>query len=423
MSTSTAKISELPTDVPIVEMDPLDPAFNHDPYPTLEKWRELGPVVFDKTHGNYLVLSYKGCQKVMSKLTEFDSQHPDKQFHLINSHGGVTMEAVDDRRRHHDIRGIWQSEFEKSTIAEYRGLIERVVSTQVDPVVDKLRAGETIDAIPNMLRDIPAMVISEMLGIDVAMGHLFGEWSDAIADGVHGERDSGPRGQELLRLGAEGRDKLHDYVRGVVEERRGCPVQSDLISKMVHDDYAKENMSEQEVVASSAQLVLAGNETTSRLMGTCIAVLGENPDQRKLLLEDRSLIPQAIEEIHRWRTIVQAMPRNANSDESTVEGVKIPKGAEVWAMFGAANRDPERWERPGELDILRDPQANLAFAFGIHICMGLNLARLESEVMINQLLDKAPDFELAAPVKHGLGYPFPTWSPVGVMIATPTRAA
>jgi cytochrome P450 len=419
VNTSTLKISELPQDVPIVEMDPQDPAFNHDPYPTLEKWRELGPVVFNKSNGRYLVLSYKGCQKVMTKLSEFDSQHPDKQFHLINTHGGVTMEAVDDRRTHHQMRSIWQSEFERSTIEQYRELIERVVTAQVDPVVARLRAGETIDAIPNMTRDIPAMVISEMLGIDVEMGHTFGEWSDAVAEAVLGERDDSPLGRELLARGAEGRDKLQAYVRGVVDERRGCPVQHDLISKMVHDDYAKEHMSEQQVVASCAQLVLAGNETTSRLMGTCIAVLGEHPDQRKLLAEDRSLIPQAIEEIHRWKTIVQAMPRHANSDESTVEGVKIPKGTEVWAMFGAANRDPERWDHAGELDILREPQQNLAFAFGIHICLGLNLARLESEVLINQILDKMPDFELAAPIAHGLGYPFPTWSPIGVTIGVP----
>jgi cytochrome P450 len=413
----SAGSTELPVDAPIVEMDSNDPTLNCDPYSTIESWREQGPVVFNRTNGRYLVLSYRGCQKVLTKLAEFDSQHPDKQAHFLNAHGGITMEAVDDRRRHYEMRSIWQSDFERSALEDrYRPVIEDIVTRQVDPMVERLRAGETIDVIPDVLRDIPAMAISAMLGIDIEMGHDLGKWSDDIAAAVVGERDHTEKGKALLAQGAESRHKLHAYVAGVVDEHRSTTATDNLISKLVYSDFARAEMSQQEVVSSSAQLVLAGNETTSRLMSVCLAALGTNPDQRRLLLQDRGLVPQAVNEIHRWKTVVQAMPRNANSDESTVEGVRIPRGVEVWAMLGAANRDPDRWERPSVLDITREPKQHMGFAHGIHICLGLNLARLETEILINHILDKIPNFELAEPVKYGLGYPFPAWSPLSVVI-------
>jgi cytochrome P450 len=175
-------------------------------------------------------------------------------------------------------------------------------------------------------------------------------------------------------------------------------------------------MDEQEIVASNTQLVFAGNETTAKLMASTLVALGLHPEQRRLLVEARSLIPQAIEEVLRWMPVVDALPaRHACSDESEVGGVRVPRGAAMAPLIVAANRDPSRWRDPHRFDILRERKQHLGFGFGMHVCLGLNLARLEVQVWLDCLLDRLPDYHVAGPIDYG--HHFILRGPVAVPLA------
>jgi cytochrome P450 len=184
---------------------------------------------------------------------------------------------------------------------------------------------------------------------------------------------------------------------------------------MVFHDFAR-SMEEQEIVASVTQLVFAGNETTAKLMASTLVALAQHPDQRRALTADRSLIPQAIEEVLRWMTVVTNLQaRHACSPDSHVQGIPIPVGAAMAPLVAAANRDPARWDNPHAFDIFRPAKQHLGFGFGMHVCLGLNLARLETEIWLDRLLDRLPDYTLAAPIDYGRS--FLLRGPVAVPVA------
>jgi cytochrome P450 len=174
-------------------------------------------------------------------------------------------------------------------------------------------------------------------------------------------------------------------------------------------------MTDNEVIASNTQLVFAGNETTAKLMAHTLVSLAAHPDQRRLLAGDRSLIPQAIEEVHRWQTITQFIDRDVRNGDVQLGGVVIPNGSVVTPMQGAANRDPARWETASSFDITRPPRQHLGFGFGMHSCIGLNLARLEAQIWLDRFLDELPDYEVVRDVDYGSN--FQLRGPLAVQIA------
>jgi cytochrome P450 len=175
-------------------------------------------------------------------------------------------------------------------------------------------------------------------------------------------------------------------------------------------------MTRSEIVANSSQIVFAGAGTTTTLMSSCIVLLAMHPDQRRAVGADRSLVPRAIEEVLRYRGVTQlTAPRIVVDGDAEVDGVRVPEGAQIIAMVGAANRDPDRWERPNDLDVLREPKQHLGFGFGMHSCLGMNLARLEIEVYLNRMLDLLPEWQVTNEID--LSNPFGTIPEI--MVAAP----
>jgi cytochrome P450 len=397
---------------PTIEQDWLDPAFSADPYPSFERWRALGPVVYNEPGQEYLVTGFRDCQQVLRGVQHFSSE--DLQELFIRLFGGITMEAI-DTARHHEMRAVWAPHFERRSLESMRAQIEAISAPQVDAFVERVRSGEVVDAVANMTRAIPTLVIAKMLGIDESMHGEFSSWSDAMGATQTGVYDlNSERGQLVIAEGRAGTAALNDYIASAVRDRRARSGGEDLVSIMVNHDFAKQ-MSDQEIVASNTQLVFAGNETTAKLMATVLVALGQHPDQRRALAADRSLVPQAVEEIHRWQTIVQTLPRRVISEDAAVDSVPIPRGSLVRVLSGAANRDPSRWQNPDLLDISREQRLHLGFGFGMHVCIGVHLARLELEVWLNQILDKLPDYELAENIEYGRS--FALRAPVAVPIA------
>ncbi len=384
------------TDVPVVNISFSEPGFNQDPYPKLEEIRAVGPIVYNELLDRWMVSSYADVSHVLGDPTRFAQGVSDA---FVDFFGGPTMETIDDPQRHDAIRGIWARDFWRGSLERQRPLVEDVVAGQLLPFVERVRAGETVDAVADLARGIPTLVIADMLGIETSMFKQFSAWSDAMGAIAEGALDP-ERGTEIIAAGRQATAELNAYIADQVEARRRQPT-DDLISKMVSSEYARTSMSDNEVVASNTQLVFAGNETTAKLMAHTLVTLARHPDQRRMVAADRALVPAAIEEVLRWESITQFIDRDVCVDEVDLAGVTLTSGAVVTPLQGAANRDPVRWEAPGRFDITREPRQHLAFGFGMHSCIGLNLARLEAQVWLNQLLDELPEYELAGEISYG----------------------
>jgi cytochrome P450 len=249
---------------------------------------------------------------------------------------------------------------------------------------------------------VPTIVIARLMGIPVSDHEQFSTWSDAMGDIVQGLQDPTPQGQELVTAGRQATAELNEYVRERVAERRGAGG-SDLVSLMVDSPVARELMTDSEVVASNTQLVFAGNETTAKLMSVALLALARFPDVRRELREDRTLLPRAVEEIHRWNSVSTVTWRTVATRDAQVAGHPVEEGAVLMLLRNAANRDPSRWEDPATLDVRRPGRGHLGFGFGMHSCLGLNLARLEVQVLLDRLFDRLPDWDVTD-VDWGTGW-------------------
>lgn len=385
------------SDRPVLEFDFFTEEFNADPYPGLEEIRAAGPIVFSLRTNDWLVADYQLGARVQANARKYKAVEELGQLF-----GGITMEFV-DTPLHHELRGVWAKDFQREALQrERRAMIEEVVATRVDPFVERVRDGETVEAIATMTRGIPVLVIARMLGVSGDDVQRFSDWSDLMGGIVAGMVDESPAGAAMLQRGLDATAALNAFLAEEIAARRARPT-DDLISTMTHSEVAQ-RISEQDLIASNTQLVFAGNETTAKLMASTLVALAWHPDQRRALVEDRSLIPQAIEEVHRWETVTQVGYRDVREEGVEIDGVQVPGGERVCILLGACNRDPARWEHPERFDIYREPQSHLGFGFGMHSCLGLNLARLELEVWLNQVLDAIPEYELAGEIDYGTNF-------------------
>jgi cytochrome P450 len=308
------------------------------------------------------------------------------------------MEALDNPR-HDQVRSVWARDFQRGPLEQQRDLIRGVVADTVSAFAGAVHAGETPDAVHGMTRQVPTKVIAHLLNIPASDFRQFAGWSDAMCDLLRGHHMPGQEGQAYVDRGMRATAELNAYIAAEVDKRRRSPG-TDLISTMANSPVA-ETMAADEIVANNTQMVFAGNETTSKLMGYVLVALAEHPDQRAALRADRSLIPRAIEEIHRWTSVLVYNLKFAREDGAPVAGVELPKDSTVMCFQAAANRDPSRWENPSVLDVTREPRQHIGFGFGMHSCLGMNLARLEIEVWLNRMLDELPDWTIAGDVDWG----------------------
>jgi cytochrome P450 len=379
------------TEVPRIAIPFHEPEFLADPYPVFDALVDAGPIHYDEHIGQYVVTGYLECARILGDPITFDS---DKLL-LEKVMGGVTMEAMDNPR-HDQVKGIWAPAFRRRALESRGQMISEIVARSVDPYVERLRDGEIADAITGMTRAIPTTVIATMLGIPTEDVPQFTAWSDTAVNLIEGYTDHSPAGAAKIAAGEAATNALNDYLRSRVADRRAQAARdgSDLVSQMVHHPAAA-TMTEREIVASNAQLVLAGNETTAKLMSLTLIALAMHPDQRALLVRDRTLIPAAIEEVNRWHSVINALWRFVKPASAAVAGVELPAGSAIMCLLGGANRDPSRWENARAFDVTRPELGHLGFGFGLHSCLGINLSRLETRIWLDRLLDHLPEWELA----------------------------
>jgi cytochrome P450 len=399
---------------PVLTFDTADPEFVWEPWAIYEQIRGLGGVIYNERVNRWMVSDFEPTRRILVTPASFGSERGQTEQAAV--FGGPTMEFYDGP--HHDrMRAIWSDDFRPKTLAKLRPAITTVIREQLAPALERLRSGETVEVVSQLTRGIPTEVIAHMLGIEPSMVGQFSAWSDAMGASAEGYTNPGQRGRELIAAGKQATAALNDYIRDQITLRR-CPSHDgvDLITTMVRDDYACAHMTEQEIVASNTQLVFAGNETTAKLLAQIMVTLAAHPDQRRAVRVDRSLIPAAVEEVHRFETVTHSVFRDAIGDDATVGDVAVPADRRITLLLGAANRDPARWEHADTFDVFRKKLPHLGFAFGLHSCLGMNLARLEAQIFLEELINALPEWNVELPVDYGKN--FAVRGPSAVLVST-----
>ncbi len=388
-----------------VAFDPLAPLA--DPYPIYRRLRDEAPVHHAPERGIWSVTRFDDVMDVLKNDEVFSSR---AMFTMLMAGGSERLPPLswdflrflwkmvvqvrlnpfefrtarnliaEDGERHASMRAIVNRGFTPRRVGAWEGRIRELVEQCMQP----LRSGRDFDLMRDLAVPVPVTIIAEMLGVPKERLGDFKRWSDlviAVATGPARERP-------FERKYADAFLALLRYFRHLARERRAHP-RDDLISAIVAHQEGEAALTDREVVQFVLLLLVAGNETTTNLIGNIVNALLDHPEQAAKVAADPSLVPALVEEGLRYDTPVQVVFRTAARD-TEIRGVPIPKGGFVAVFLGSANRDERRFPDPDRLDLSRRPQGFPGFGFGVHFCLGASLARLETRLALEALAPELP---------------------------------
>lgn len=361
------------------------PELIEDPYPLYAELRARAPVCQVEPQGHWAVSRYDDVAQVLKHPEIFSSQgifgirsrleDPRLQGEpLMRSDVNI---VVTDPPLHTGLRKLVSGAFTPRAIARLEARVQEIC---VD-LLGRLRGQGTFDLMKDLAVPLPVTVIAEMLGIDPALKADFKRWSDEVINVPRGGRPL--RDEEVTRI-LRSRSELRGYLGAVIEARKRA-LGEDLVSDLLRGEAEYGALSDEDVLGMVILLLIAGNETTTNLLGNATLALAERPEAQRALRADLSLIPAFIEEALRYDPPVKSLMRRATR-EVTIAGVTLPAGAIVLPLLASANRDPSHFPDPDRFDITREPRPHLAFGQGIHFCVGAPLTRLEARIAFTELL-------------------------------------
>jgi cytochrome P450 len=356
-----------------------------DPYPVFARLRDEAPVYRNEELGLWVVSRYDDVQATARDRATFSSAQGvalDDESELYSPGAFLDYDPPD----HDRLRSAMGKHFNARTIQQLEDTVRAKVRSLLEPFLET----GAIDLAADVARPLPAGIVCSLLGFPVADHPLALDWFARMIDK--------PPGQTELPADAwQANRELRAYLAAAADERITRP-REDLLTVLVDAEHAG-TITRDELVGMSIFLFYAGIMTTAGLISNSLSNLTAFPDQRRLLIDDPSLMTTAVEELLRYEAPVQSVSRVTTS-EVQLHGVTIAEGERVLILFGAANRDERRWERPDELDVGRERKRNLAFGEGIHHCLGAPLARLEGRVVLEELLAVMPEYELTGEIKR-----------------------
>ena len=358
-----------------------DPAFREDPYPFYAESRARAPVAQIDPFGAWLVTGYDAVVEVLRNPSIYSSaamRGAMTQIELADSEddGPPPMVITTDPPKHDRLRMLVNRGFTPSRIGRIEPRLREIAAEQFAA----MDARGECDLVADLAVPVPVRVIAELLGVDPDRFEDFKRWSQAAIT-IFGR----PVSPEVLAAANASIDELSNYIEAATEERRVEPRQ-DLISVLVEKE-AEDALTLDEVIGFVILMLVAGNETTTNLIGNAAIALLDNSDQLAAIQAEPTLTPDLVEEALRYTSPVQLLFRETLR-EVQLGGVTLPAGAIVLPSYAAANRDPTRFPDPDRFDVKRNAQGHLAFGLGIHFCLGAGLARLEARVVFEGLVPR-----------------------------------
>ena len=353
------------------------------------RWlRENAPVFWHEEpngRGFWAVTRYKDVWDVDRNFSAFSSEPTimitDPAAGQAMGFGGYKMMLMMDPPQHTAYRKLIRSEFTAPVSADRTPRMTMLAQQIVDAVIEK----GACDFVEQIAGEMPSYVIAELLGIPLNDGRELYKLTEAIHTAPEAQEENAG-GMAVL--------KMFEYGRTVIAEKRARP-KDDLATKLLTAEVDGHKLNDIEFLLFFLLLVDAGGDTTRNLLSAGLIALQENPDQLAWLKADLpGRLPGAREELLRYTTPVIYMRRTARRDV-VLAGEQIEEGDKVVMYFGSANRDPEKFERPDELDLSRMPNEHIAFGTGPHGCLGQHIARIEIDAILMEVLTRMEDLRIA----------------------------
>jgi cytochrome P450 len=350
-----------------------------NPFPHYERMRESAPVFYDEQSGSWHVFRYDDVQRALSEYATFSSHMSGDDASGTGQLFASSLIATDPPR-HRQLRSLVTQAFTPKAVD---ALGPRIAGL-TDELLARIAARGSADLIEDLAYPLPVIVISELMGIPAQDRERFKLWSDVIVS----QTRAGAASDDHYATNIE----MSEYFLALIDQRRSQPGK-DLISTLLAAEIDGQKLTVPELLGFCSLLLVAGNETTTNLIGNAVWCLAESPGTMDRLLSEPALLPQAIEEVLRFRSPVQSMYR-VTVTETTLGDERIPAGAPIVAWIGSANRDERQFQRPAEFDVDRGQNRHLAFGHGVHFCLGAPLARLEAKIALDALLTRLPGLSL-----------------------------
>jgi cytochrome P450 len=353
-----------------------------DPYPEFARLRRESPIVrhepvFEGAPVSFVLYRHADITRVLRDGVTFSSSVIAQGMRDVWGRRIIVGMDAPEHQRH---RALVSVAFRQRTLARWEeSLVGRIVNDLIDQFIDRGH----VDLVTDYTFEFPARVMSGVLGLPEEDFAQFQRWAIGIIT-VFRDWDN------AIRCSAE----LTVYLSDIIEARRVEP-RHDLITDLVNAELDGAKLDDEEIYSFLRMLLPAGIETTYRSSGNLLHLLLTHPEQLEAIRADRSLLPQAIEEGLRFESPILLTPRFVTTD-TELSGVPIPAGSTVTAMVASANRDPAVYPAPETFDIFRDPKQHMSFGTGPHLCLGMHLARMETRIAVDALLDRLPGLRLDA---------------------------
>lgn len=373
--------------------NPLDPAVRRDPYALYERGRREFPAFAHEGLPMRLVslFRHQDCLDVLKDWKRFSSDFAagiqlSPEILALGDPSPPSMISTDPPK-HDRLRSLVNKAFTPRMVGRLEHRLRKVAA---ELVRDAVKAGE-VDLVDALTYPLPVVAIAEMIGVPVEDREQFKKWSDQLVAnlgaGFFAELDVDKVRKEFAL-----RDEMQDYFTPLAEARKKNP-QDDLLTGLVHAEHEGSHLDRGEMLQMLILLLVAGNETTTTLIGNAVITLLEHPDQLARLRADPGLMPLAVDEVLRFASPIQFDPRRC-AEAGEVQGVKFEENDLILCWLGSANRDEEVFDQPERFDVGRVKNPHLAFGHGLHFCLGHNLARLEAAVALEALLEGTSRIEL-----------------------------
>lgn len=372
-------------------LDPTDPAFLQNPYPTYRRILDESPIFFDEQAGMWFFARHADVDTILRdrrfgrsilhilgrEELDLPPENPAYEpFTRLGKHSMFDKEPPEHTR----LRSLVHKAFTPRRIRDMESHIQRITDDLLDAIGDR----EQFDILEDFAVPLPVTVIAQLLGIPEADRGKLRPWSNAIVKMY--ELSHTP---EQAQAAIDASQEFNDYLVSLAQHRRKNP-QDDLITALALVEEAGDQLTTAELVSTCVLLLNAGHEATVNVIGNGLLALFRHPDKLHDLRNKPKIVPTAIEELMRFDTPLQLFRRWVLED-LTYAGIDLKQGTEVALLFGAANHDPAVFDAPEKINLMREPNPHISFGGGVHYCLGAPLARMEIQIAFTTLLKRFPE--------------------------------